>query len=96
MSGRGRGRGNGKGADAPVSRPGHSREILAHSIDAMMEQFREAMAELERRADEHMAFLQRIEQKLDQMLDGQEELAQMAFNLGSRPPGRSGRPPHDH
>ena len=95
MSGRGRGRGGGKKAEAPSVDPGRSREALARSFDASLDQFLDAVDDVERRVDDQEAALNRVEQKLGELIELQDELMLFALAREHRPSGHGSRPPRN-
>ena len=93
MGGRGRGRGGGGKAETPSVDPGRSREALARSLDALFGQFQNAVDDVERRVDEQEAALNRVERKLGELLELQDELMLFALAREHRPSGHGSRPP---
>ena len=95
MNGRGRGRGGGKKAEAPSGDPARSREALARSFDASLDQFLDAVGDVERHVDDQEAALNRVEQKLGELIELQDELMLFALAREHRPSGHGSRPPRN-
>ena len=94
MSGRGRGRGGGKKTEAPSVDPGRSREALARSFDASLNQFLDAIGEVERRVgDDQEAAFNTVEQALEKLVKLQDEMMLFALAREHRPSGHGSRPP---
>ena len=94
MSDRGRGRGGGKKTEAPSVDPGRSREALARSFDASLNQFLDAIGEVERRVgDDQEAAFNTVEQALEKLVKLQDEMMLFAPAREHRPSGHGNRPP---
>ena len=94
MSGRGRGRGGGKKTEAPSVDPGRSREALARSFDASLNQFLDAIGDVERRVgDDQEAAFNTVEQALEKLVKLQDEMMLFALAREHRPSGHGSRPP---
>ena len=96
MSGRGRGRGGGKKTEAPSVDPGRSREALARSFDASLNQFLDAIGDVERRVgDDQEAAFNTVEQALEKLVKLQDEMMLFAPAREHRPSGHGSRPPRN-
>ena len=94
MSDRGRGRGGGKKTEAPSVDPGRSREALARSFDASLNQFLDAIGDVERRVgDDQEAAFNTVEQALEKLIKLQDEMMLFAPAREHRPSGHGNRPP---
>ena len=94
MSDRGRGRGGGKKTEAPSVDPGRSREALARSFDASLNQFLDAIGDVERRVgDDQEAAFNTVEQALEKLVKLQDEMMLFAPAREHRPSGHGNRPP---
>ena len=96
MSDRGRGRGGGKKTEAPSVDPGRSREALARSFDASLNQFLDAIGDVERRVgDDQEAAFNTVEQALEKLVKLQDEMMLFAPAREHRPSGHGNRPPRN-
>ena len=96
MSDRGRGRGGGKKTEAPSVDPGRSREALARSFDASLNQFLDAIGEVERRVgDDQEAAFNTVEQALEKLVKLQDEMMLFAPAREHRPSGHGNRLPRN-
>ena len=94
MSGRGRGRGGGKKTEAPSVDPGRSREALARSFDASLNQFLDAIGDVERRVgDDQEAAFNTVERALEKLIKLQDKMMLFAPAREHRPSGHGNRPP---
>ena len=95
MSDRGRGRGGGKKTEAPSVDPGRSREALARSFDASLDQFLDVVGDVERRVDDQEAAFNTVEQALEKLIKLQDEMMLFAPAREHRPSGHGNRPPRN-